>query len=1060
MAFTWLHVSDFHFREGDPYDRDVVLKALVASVRRYRDEGRRADLIFATGDVAFSGKPKEYELATRFFDDLLAAAGLKRPQLFVVPGNHDVDRAAGRGLARTLETREESDGYFDPAGQWFHLRAKQAAFKQWFDEYFKGVRTFPDKSTCGPVEVVTIGDAKLGVLPINSALFCLDDTDHEKLWVGRRCLGAALSELKKLAAPLNVALMHHPLDWLNGIEGPNIKVSLQEGVDFVLRGHLHSPDIESVVSVGGGNVRLAAGAAYDTRRFPNRAFYCRVEGGTATLFPIRYEDQPHEVWTVDPSLFPDAAGSGYEKSFPIPRLSAAPPSPAGAAAPTAAAASTPRFRSNVPSRRNLPFVGREEELAEILKQLGDPLHEQILVLRGPPGSGKSELAREFARRQRDRYPGGTFFIDASADGAPIDLARIGKDILDLDFPADLPLQDQCLTSLYAICTAPTLLIYDNVREPEGVKQWLPPAGAPAHVLITTCVENWAPGWACVSVYPLPRDRAVELVDRLAGPEVAAKYGPQLAEQSGGLPVQICPVAAALAYEARRGRLAAAEIGLSDEADASFRSVYDRLDAPAQLLLHAAAHLNPQRIARAELARHLQAGAGWDGARFERQLDACMDLHLLAGDADLRMHQLFAEFTRGPARGGITTTAFTAVRDAQAKRFVEVANDLKASPANTELAAVLLAYPLSPNDWGDGENLVPIDEGEMVGRALYEIGRFAEAQPWFERAVVAKERGDEHERVDHASLGNSLHAVGYCLSSRGQFAEAQPWFERAVAAAEQGDVHGRVDHASLGISLHQVGYCLGNRGQFEKAQTWHERAVAATEKGNRQGRVDHASLGISLHAVGYCLSSLGQSAEAQPWFERAVAAAEQGDVHGRVDHESLGRSLHEVGICLSRRGQFAEAQPWYERAVAAAEQGDVHGRVDHDSLGTSLHEVGYCLSRQGQFAAAQPWFERAVAAKEQGDVHGRVDHDSLGRSLHQVGDCLSSRGQFAEAQPWFERAVAAERKGDIFGRVDRASLAKSLRRGAENLRKLGRDDDAAAWEKEAAELDGAGGTAGA
>src|SRR4051812_38593403 len=48
MPVTWLHVSDFHIREGDPYDRNVVLNALVSSVRRMREnDGRAPDLIFA-----------------------------------------------------------------------------------------------------------------------------------------------------------------------------------------------------------------------------------------------------------------------------------------------------------------------------------------------------------------------------------------------------------------------------------------------------------------------------------------------------------------------------------------------------------------------------------------------------------------------------------------------------------------------------------------------------------------------------------------------------------------------------------------------------------------------------------------------------------------------------------------------------------------------------------------------------------------------------------------------------------------------------------------------------
>ena len=120
VVLTWLHVSDFHIRMGDSYDRDVVLGALVRSVRRFRERGRTPDVVFATGDIAFSGKPGEYETQTVFFDALLDAAGLGRRHLFVIAGNHD-DRELGAGLARSLASREEADRYFAPGSPRPHL---------------------------------------------------------------------------------------------------------------------------------------------------------------------------------------------------------------------------------------------------------------------------------------------------------------------------------------------------------------------------------------------------------------------------------------------------------------------------------------------------------------------------------------------------------------------------------------------------------------------------------------------------------------------------------------------------------------------------------------------------------------------------------------------------------------------------------------------------------------------------------------------------------------------------------------------------------------------------
>jgi len=127
---------------------------------------------------------------------------------------------------------------------------------------------------------------------MNSALFCEDEEDHAKLWIGRRCLEPALAELKNLNADLNIALIHHPLDWLNPVESPNIQGELESSVDIVLRGHLHEARIEFVTSPEGEHLRCAAGASYNSRRWPNRAFYATFEGTGLTIYPIRTKTRP------------------------------------------------------------------------------------------------------------------------------------------------------------------------------------------------------------------------------------------------------------------------------------------------------------------------------------------------------------------------------------------------------------------------------------------------------------------------------------------------------------------------------------------------------------------------------------------------------------------------------------------------------------------------------------------------------------------------------------------------------------------------------------------------
>jgi tetratricopeptide (TPR) repeat protein/3',5'-cyclic AMP phosphodiesterase CpdA len=1054
MPVTWLHVSDFHIREGEPYDRHVVLRALVASVRRMREkDGRVPDLVFATGDIAFSGKPAEYAMATKFFDDLLDATGLDRRRLFVIPGNHDVDRKRGLGLARTLETPELADAYFDPEVPKVHLTQKLGAYVKWHNKYFRGIRKAPTQTTTGPAEPVEVNGTRIGILPLNSALFCLGDDDHAKLLIGRRALEPGLDELRALKADLNVALIHHPLEWLSDIERSNIRTALQENVDVVLRGHLHESDVESTITAHGGFLHMAAGASYQTRKWPNRALYGTFDGAAVKVFPIRYEDKPKEVWVVDPSVFPDDAEASHAHAFEIPRLTSVPVvrAPAQQPSPPQQQASTLQFRSNIQPRHNLPFVGRAGLLDEMRTVFADTSREAALVLHGQPGVGKSELAREYARVHRQLYPGGTFLIRAGSGGESVDLVHIGKVQLGLEFPANLSIQEQGERTLLSLASTPVLLIYDNAISEEGVRPWLPPAGIPCHVVATTNSERWSPGWRLLLVERLPDAESLSLIKQVGGDQVAARFGEELVQSAGGLPVQLVPAASALGYEARRGRLDAARVDIVQQARDSFRVPYESLGDPERLLLHSAAFLNIQRIIRDELFNALATGAEWSEDEFRARLDACLDLHVLEGGEELRMHQLFAPFIRSALITPEFAESRRRVRIAQRDRLLEVARSLAASPAKADLATVLNGFPLRPGDWiGDGLELSAVD-GEAVGIALSVTGKYEEARPWFERAVEEARQGDVHVPMNHTQLVRNLHWVGICLAGVGKDEEARPWFERAVEEKQQGDVHGQTDHASLGISLQEVGNCLSRVGKYDEARQWYERAVEEKEQGDVHGRVNHESLGSNLHEVGYCLSSVWRYEEARPWFERAVEEKQQGNVHGRVDHESLGLSLHQVGLCLSRVGKYGEALPWFERAVEETQQGDVYGRMDHANVGMSLHGVGDCLSREGKDKEARPWYERAVNELEQGDVHGRVDHERLSTSIHWVGICLTRAGKHEAALPWFERAVDESRQGDIFGRTDRASLRTSLEVVAGCLRKLGRADDAQEWENEAAAL---------
>jgi predicted phosphodiesterase len=311
---NWLHISDLHFRSGRSYDRDLVLRAFLRSLPQLVERFGKVQLIFVTGDIAYSGKADEYTEATKFFDKLLEATEITRRQLVMVPGNHDVDRSTAKGLSRTLDSRDEAYEFFDLKRPLLHVSQKQRAFAEWYNKYFAGIRTFPEVSTCG-VSDVSVGTQKITVLTINTAAFAIGDDDSGKLLIGRPCLDEALEQFECDKDALRIAICHHPLSWLSPLESESIVNALQKSADCILTGHLHLTDASRVEGLTGTAVYLSAGALYQTSARPNRAMFANVAERKLRIHPIRFEDGPEPVWGLDPSIYPHEPN--YCREYPL-----------------------------------------------------------------------------------------------------------------------------------------------------------------------------------------------------------------------------------------------------------------------------------------------------------------------------------------------------------------------------------------------------------------------------------------------------------------------------------------------------------------------------------------------------------------------------------------------------------------------------------------------------------------------------------------------------------------------------------------------------------------------
>ncbi|MCB8984637.1 MAG: tetratricopeptide repeat protein [Ardenticatenaceae bacterium] len=138
-----------------------------------------------------------------------------------------------------------------------------------------------------------------------------------------------------------------------------------------------------------------------------------------------------------------------------------PPSPVPAAVGAETAVSPQPARHNLPAQPT-PFVGRQDELAEIGRLFADP-DCRLLTLIGPGGSGKTRLALQLAKRyvngEREVFPDGVYFVPLAPLTAPDFILAALTSALRLNFFAESEIPRQQLLDI--LRHQSLLLVLDN-----------------------------------------------------------------------------------------------------------------------------------------------------------------------------------------------------------------------------------------------------------------------------------------------------------------------------------------------------------------------------------------------------------------------------------------------------------------------------------------------------------------------------------------------------------------------------------------------------------------------
>ena len=694
------------------------------------------------------------------------------------------------------------------------------------------------------------------------------------------------------------------------------------------------------------------------------------------------------------------------------------------------------------------FVGRDDLIFEL--EAAARL-SKLVVLSGQGGTGKTELAKGFARWWRDTggvddprlvlwhsfEPGVASF---GLDGVitEIGLAVFGANFARLDPPQRLDAVKKLLAQ-YRV-----LLVWDNfetVREMpdptgttlpldepgctalKGFLDWARDHSSSAVIVTSRAQEGWLGQVRRITVGGLNRTEAAEYADYLLAPFPAAQR--------------------------RRARRSFGELlEWLDGHPLAMRLTLLRLDTtnPADLLagLRGTTPLPADKDdSGAGRTTSLPASITYSYAHLSGQTSRLLPaVSLFQGVADVDILTAFSTASGVPDRfAAVSWEEWTAVLEDGARIGLLTglgANMYRIHPA---LPGYLAAGWHAENPGGYNQERDASEQALCTASAAFSLwltGQIASGDAALAYTIIELQRRTLGTMLGHAldrcawqDAQRIVRALDAYWDTRGLGGEAAAWADRILDATTGpgGDKQAAETHAGdlwLYTTIHRANR-QQDAGQLGQAGQTYRHALAYLQD-QPETEWTRGNLSVIYHQLGITAQEQGQLDEADEWYRRAIRIREKLGLHAL-----LATDYAMLGSTAQARRRLDEADDWYLKALAIFED-----LGDRPHMAQAYHQLGTTAQARRRLDEADDWYLKALAINE--DLG---DRRHTAHAYHQLGNTAQDRGRLDEADDWCRKALAI-----LEDLGDRPGMASTYRLLANTAQDRGRFDEADDWYRKA------------